>query len=687
MNKRGKSEPDAILNQPSHLVETISKAVHESCKKYDITRAEVETIVGDLNLHKTLPGKVPRLVVRRLRFQGVKTLDGATSQIDYDQTFESGVNFLLIEHNLVGKSTVFKTIKFALTGNDDDYDAVVRQWLHEIWLEFTLGDSDYTVLLSRHDDGLRGKLATGRHQCRIDELPQSASVIFDYQGNADIQTALQDFFFSKFALPTLGWNQATTGYRGGNTDVTASWRTYFQALRVPDDNHSYLLSKHANQDGLLFSAFLGLTWNEPLNQLSMAASSIKKRIQAYDEEPTDSANAKRELHQQLADALAEIKQIEETQSTRLAALTDPHPIERLTEVNAQIVAASSAVDDYKAQRDNLKTKMQTWNARARRLREQIMIGRALTGLNVTFCPNCDHRVAPEEVKREEDGNSCRLCDHPVGAGNESDLEAIQASAENCEKRAKQMKAEMQAVNAHIRANNSQIENCIKERERLKETIKSRIAVELPTALEKENLGTLHQTIGRIEQQLATLENEDEGQSLTMDRRQVYLIDKVKKHLQEHATCLNREIHQRLAELVMEIVTALQANQISGLNCSPMGAVKLTKNGQQIPFSGIKNPGERYRVKLAVLLALIRLGSETEYGRHPGLLMLDQLGATEMVSKDLRALAASLNTIDESYSDSVQIIAFTSCSEFRNATDPAKVYGHRVEGDDGKLYAF
>jgi predicted ATP-dependent endonuclease of OLD family len=42
------------------------------------------------------------------------------------------VNALVIEDNLVGKSSVLKTIKFALTGNDDEYDQEVRRWITDV---------------------------------------------------------------------------------------------------------------------------------------------------------------------------------------------------------------------------------------------------------------------------------------------------------------------------------------------------------------------------------------------------------------------------------------------------------------------------------------------------------------------------------------------------------------------------
>jgi hypothetical protein len=52
--------------------------------------------------------------------------------VAYDQAFAPGVIVLLVEDNLVGKSSVFKTIKFALTGDDTTTMATSRSWIRGV---------------------------------------------------------------------------------------------------------------------------------------------------------------------------------------------------------------------------------------------------------------------------------------------------------------------------------------------------------------------------------------------------------------------------------------------------------------------------------------------------------------------------------------------------------------------------
>lgn len=158
-------------------------------------------------------------------------------------------------------------------------------------------------------------------------------------------------------------------------------------------------------------------------------------------------------------------------------------------------------------------------------------------------------------------------------------------------------------------------------------------------------------------------------------------------LKEEADERNKEIEARLNELATDVIKALRADQITGIKCYASGMVRLTKNGEVIPFSKIMNPGERYRAKLALFLAMMRLGCEAGMGRHPGFLLLDQLGTAEMVSEDLRSSAAALRKIEEEFADKVQVICFTAKAEFREATVATKVYGHRVVATNGKKCAF
>lgn len=658
----------------------------------EIPRDEVRKVITGLDLAKIKPNrKVPRLLIRLLKFKGTKTLDGVNSPIDYEQPFQMGVNVLVIEDNLVGKSSILKTIKFALTGNDEEYDQEVRRWITDIWLQFSLDDRPYTVLLARREDGLHGRLAPGDHDCPIEKVPKaSAAKGFYHRGETEVQQALESFFVREFGLASLGWNQALPGRDGGSIKVWASWLTYFHALRIPDDNHTYLLCKpeYANQDQLLFSAFLGLHLSEPLNQLSTESAAIRKRKEFTEEQASQMAAKKEELVKRRTALRQKVAALDKEQARRLEVITGGNLAAQLVEAQGKFVEGNAEVAEIEEQLKTLTSQMQQCLATARRLREQIDLSRELTGLDVKICPNCARSITPEAMQREKESHQCRLCVRPVPSASEDVAAPLEATARDYDQRAADLKARIGEVNRELVAARKKAEGLRSLTETLRTTINEGVSKGLPTPEEAERRGRLHEEIGGINQQIADLERSLGGGGSSEDHdRKAKIIEKVQLVLREEAEQRNQEIEVRLNELATEVIKALRADQISGIKCYPTGVVKLTKNGEIVAFSKIMNPGERYRAKLALFLAMMRLGYEAGVGRHPGFLMLDQLGTAEMVPTDLQASAAALKRIEDEYSDRVQILCFTAKPEFRQATVAGKVYGHRIVGTNGKKFAF
>lgn len=682
----------APSGQPLNIDDITDRAIAKFAARSrdDYPREEVKKVVAALDLAKLRPArKVPRLLIRRLKFSGTKSLEGVESPIDYDQFFHTGVNALVIEDNLVGKSSILKTIKFGLTGNDEEYDQEVRRWITDVWLQFCLDDRPYTILLARREDGLHGMLAPGDHDCPVETVPKSAARKgFYHRGDAEVQQAIESFFVNEFGLAALGWNQAIGD--GGSTESWASWLTYFHALRIPDDNHTYLLCKpeYANQDHLLFSAFLGLHLSEPLNQLSMESAAIRKRKEFTEEQTRELTSKREELASRRTGVREQLTKLDAEQARRMELITGGDLATQLIEAQGKFVEGNAEVAQIEDQAKTLTSQMQQSTATARRLREQIDLSRELSGLDVKICPNCARGIGEEALQREKESHQCRLCVRPVPTVGEDEAAPLEAAAKDFDRRAAELKARISEVSRELAAARKRAEGFRSLTETLQVTIKDGVTKGLPTTEENERRGRLHEEIGGLNQEIAGIDRQlGGGGSGENHDQKAKIIEKVQAVLKEEAELRNQEIEARLNELATEVIAALRADQITGIKCYPTGVVRLTKNGEVVPFSKIMNPGERYRAKLALFLAMMRLGCEAGLGRHPGFLLLDQLGTAEMVPADLRASAAALRQIEEKFSDRVQVICFTAKPEFREATVPDKVYGHRVQGKNGKNYAF
>lgn len=668
----------------AHLAENLVIRAHKGFAKNrkwgEVPIDLVREIVGRLNLvseERTHP--TPRLRVQRLRFVGEKTFkDGAHAPIAYDQTFQPGVNVLLVQDNFVGKSTVFKTIKFALTGDDTDYDSDVRSWIQAVWLHFTIGDAAHTIHLQREGDRLAGYIAAGYSNTSYLDLEVSSVVtIARMSGGEAVRDGLHQFFLDRFGLAQLGWTDSS---KGAAEERRITWRTFFQALTIPNSSEGYLLvsDKNAigNQEGLLLSVLLGLHLAQPINELLIESQKTRSETKVSDEERQRAEAEAVELESQRRHVEAELQRITQAQEDRRGALTANPDARHLRELSFQQGELIAERVQVQRQRDDLTLQVQRERARARSLRETAELQLHFTGLAVAVCPNCDTDVDPSAVERERLQHHCRLCGNEAHAASPEDIEALAVEAAAIEERASETANLRDSLAAQLRQLELKIAGLDSEVESAKAVLQHGPEFALPTAEEQARRDDLLQDMGALRARIAianaTAARSKAGGSDAELRAEIQR--RVRSALQADAERMNASVLGRLNALTQDMVTRIGAESISDVTCSPVGTLSLQKNGVHVRFSQVNNPGERLRIKLAFFLAMMRLGRVKGAGRHPSFLMIDQPGSDEIVDTDFEALARVLCEIDQQFTDEVQVLCFTARPQFAAASASDKVYG-------------
>jgi hypothetical protein len=74
---------------------------------------------------------------------------------------------------------------------------------------------------------------------------------------------------------------------------------------------------------------------------------------------------------------------------------------------------------------------------------------------------------------------------------------------------------------------------------------------------------------------------------------------------------------------------------------------LVKGGSETSYGNCTD-GEKLRLKVAALLAMIKVGEASRVGRHPGLLMIDSPGAQEIAREDLDQLIGGLEEVSKEF---------------------------------------
>lgn len=662
---------------PDRLAERVHQRLPK--KKREVASLElVRSVVARVDLSEPAARPAaPNLRVDRLRFLGEKTLaEGDAHPIAYDQVFGPGVNVVLVPENGAGKSSILKTIKFALTGDDGDYDNDVRSWIRTVWLHFSLGEAPFTVHVDRAKDGLHGYLAQGHSMDPAEGAEGRAGVIEVFRSAADAQAQLHRFFLRRLGLAELSWTQSTVS---GAEERSATWRTYFQALVMPAGSEEYLLldAEHAmgNQAGLIFSAFLGLRLAEPINELLVERQKAKKESKLTDEERARYEADIKAFDAERASVEQELRGLDEAQRARRAALLSNPTSRRIQELYGEQGVRTAELIHLQRQRDNLATEARRLRGQARALREAVTLRLHFTGLEVSLCPNCDAGVEDTEVERERAEHRCRLCGKHGAPASEGDVEAMELEAQGYEARAEQLGAERTSVNTQI----TRVEQVIAA---LEAEVAQAQAVQqrgpeyaLPTPQEDARRAELQQKLGELRARTALAHDALARSQIGTDDAELRmeLQQRVREVLREEAERLNVDVLSHLGRLVQDMARRIGAESVTDVTVSSLGTVTLKKNGVKVAFGSIRNPGDRLRVKLALFLAIMRLGRVENAGRHPGFLMIDQPGSDEMVDADFEALARVLREIDAELGGELQVLCFTAREQFAAAA-PEKVYG-------------
>lgn len=684
MSNLDPAQQNADPSESPLSIETLVEKVHSSfnlANRERIPRELIEQTLSTLDL-SVIPSSqaAPRLTIERVIFEGEKKLrDESNPQpFRYDQHFQPGVNILLVSDNSVGKSSVMKTIKFALTGDDSDYELEVKSWIHQIWLQFSIGHDRFTIYINRSTEKLRGILVFGEEERRLETLSERSNYFFDAVGSDNLRERLQQFFFERFDIRSLNWTHSSPGFEITMRNMT--WKTFFQAMLLPDSSHDYLLcdSEHAigNQEGLILSTFLGLRLVEPINQL-LVSSKVKKQEHKLSDDQVQQAEAEiNSLTRSLLSSRREAELIRQEQRARFKAFQEGAPAQRVREIDARALELANAVFELDEQIIQATREIKRSHATAKNLREAINYKLNLTGLEVTICPNCDADVEEQSIVLEQQTHACRLCRKPAKPASPEAILKLNAQALYWDQQASSVEQLRSELSDQLKQLYQEQENLDQERRLLVDIAAQGYEGVALSAEEEAHLANLYQQSGTLEAQIARLKQILTTSNIGSEEAElaVKAAEKCREILRREAEKLNSSILQRLSAQTHRLAEQFGTESITDISCSSVGKLKLWKHGMSMPFTAIHNSGERLRVRLAFFIAMMRIGREPGIGRHPGFLLIDQIASSEMVEDDCRALATTLRQLDQKYYKEVQVICFTARSEFEQATDPSKIYG-------------
>jgi hypothetical protein len=631
------------------LVEHIATAA--SCSR--------ETVIQTLNdyaLNLSAGGRHHRsLRLDRLRIRGEKSGEVEPGNFDEIFRFELGVTVISAD-NLRGKTSILEVLTLILRGERHNLQADVLSWLSEISLDAHINGQPIGFRLSLDKSEItQGAIFTGTTA----ELAGSD----DAQANGVIELAhvrtgdewaeqIGSFMMARFGLEAMQvFNKPRNDDEAG-TIKSHGWPAYFSVLYPPSGADTILLG--ATSSDFLPVRLMQVFLDMPEAAQSMRVNALAKRLESeLKAEQRREKNASAILTKQLSSA-HEKKATAQERLDRLRAETPAESLKDLAQLATEAGARLSGAHKHaEAVAEAFSTAHMARVSDERTLiglRESAAASALFHGLDPQSCPRCETPISSQRKLQEQESHHCAVCDT-----------TLQLEEDDYPGRLKAAEDALAATRAAEKALDS---------------AKSRSQTELDEA--QRNLSSIDERITRaqaVRQQTARAEAEHElaaanavVQALqgmqseeiepTTAHRVLIAADRV---LRDEISQASADLYRELSEAVRELAVSFGIGELEGIRIKGNGTMDVTKGGGARSSFSAQSPGERLRLRYALVLALLRTARIRGIAGHPGLLLLDSLKAEEVQDDHAQTLLQGLVTT-ASEEPGLQILVTTADHE-------------------------
>lgn len=690
--------------------------ITELQKEFDgnFTVAEIEELL-DLEDQISKDGPLStgkRLEINYVSFTGKKTTEEiqefSNDAIDYSQEIYSGVN-IWVADNLKGKSSIFKIIKFALTGKNS-LKPNISKWIDHILVVFSINDKKYTVYINKSKSRLSAALYYKEIKVYPTEGEHTDEQIFTVKNQDNFQAQLQDFFFQQLEYYSMRWTQKASGKDSDKLyDVGASWNTYFKSIFLESKDSAELI--FGGQETKIFQMLLGLYLTAPINKLSVQKDMLlhqKGKQQSFESrEVEDNAEKKAELQKSLDETTAILNELvqAEGQTADISSLVK-HYDKLLDELNAENTKAFNVntaiqensnayikTDSRKQYVENELSKLKKELEKAKRqdgdIREYLDIGVFFSNLDLKSCPSCSHPVTTEKKQKAVTAHTCALCSDDVSQDvSDINTESLSAKLQHLEQLQEALAFPIDAFKTELEELRTKSNALYGEKVLLAQQLDSIKDISLLhselTALQSKIIEERQKVRPRDSEKMELIEKKailnfrieqfneitDKGGDQKIEQK-ITLLTRAIEELNKIRFAEGESIIKKLSDLMTTEVKALGL-RISEIKIGDRFDIKYKQDGDYLTFSQIAE-GEQLRAKIAFYLSLIQLDIEHNYGRHSRFLIIDSPGKEEGDKNYLEGLTKLIKELEERFGDKLQILIGTAERSLENTVTHQNVF--------------
>ncbi|MFD0013635.1 hypothetical protein ACFWI0_25175 [[Kitasatospora] papulosa] len=608
------------------------------------------------------PARPRSLRVHRLRVVGERTGDVEPGPFNTPMTFSAGLT-ALVASNFRGKTSVLELLTWCLRGTPrSEMQNRVRGWLRRVDLDATIAGEAMGFRLDLADGEITSAaVLTGKDAAALADVraPDPARGV-----TALLRAASTDSYAEQLAGLMLGrmdLQPLVNSFKETSTQ-THGWPAYFGAVYLPAGGDKALLGEVATNGlpGRLLQVFLDLPAAAALTRVKavrdVRVAEAKARRSAAQAEAAERASEREHLETELSRARDHLADL-------LPDSENDTPLVDLASVAVQLARtladAQQAWDEASTTFRRARTERQQAAKLLNDVTESATARLLFHGLNPSSCPRCDQAIDDTRRQQEHQSSTCAVCAREVSGDDEEPQEVTDEARERL---ATSTTVEVTAKEALERAEET-VDSLTRELEAAETQLRrAQSAAQLPARLAaQEKVLRLEGALSVFREPEPPAANTAEARAVTILTAAASLLDQDSK---DAAAALFQEVNQEIAELA--ILFGVPSLEKVAIDRS--ARLRIFPLGSKPEWFTEQSAGARLRLRIAVVIALLRVGRRYGVSTHPGLLLIDSPKSEEMQSDDARKLFTELASV--AAESDLQVVITTADFDLAQATLPA-----------------
>ncbi|CAG0996495.1 hypothetical protein ANRL4_02812 [Anaerolineae bacterium] len=678
---------------------TLDELIDQTCqrlanvpKKHErrlVTADEVKRILQESRvaeiLQQQMSIKSPKqLTVRQVIIRGRKhnAAPKERTHFSYKREFSQGFN-AWVGSNGSGKSTILKSIIWALSGNAPNIKGDVKPWIEHIAVEIEIsGDGIFTIQFAPGESA--AKLTGSILRSSADEaIAGEGQVIVSFAGQHAMEKEVSNFIGNRLGFPSLEWLQGQK-LSVEITTRSVSWSTYAQALFIgADDFSDYLFpdnSVNGRHHQKTISMYLGLDLVEAISVAQVARDRVSMDFQIERKQLQNNQTQVQTAIKQATESLEQVERRLQLIDSGESVTIDPAYVGQLNQHVADLTRRFTTVA---SQHQSLATQITQWQSDLASIeRESLALKEAaefrvfINGLTIDRCPRCEQELQTVPMHEEMESHTCSVC--------HGELRRV-PSVETLEILRKDKESEAKKLKDSIRQMKKDIAQVTKERDQLNQQLEQARAEFSDLARQaqagfteemKDLLGKRGYLQGQIEQ-LKTQTLEGRSDRLQEMEARYLVLKQVVSLLEEIVSNRYKDL---LKTLVQETATLGVAFGVPGLTqvmlTEQMELLVKQHAAQFVRYNNL-DVSERLKIKIAFFLSLIALRLREGIGRHPAFCIIDAPGSGEIDQASFKAMLAGLKEFGNKHGENFQILIASTRSGLEDVCKPDQIEERRA----------